>query len=60
MIQDKSEELYIKNWIIKKVDKICDADSEALSSYMVALLKDNATKERCVDQFGDFLKMLAL
>ncbi|XP_064405280.1 RNA-binding protein 26-like [Halichondria panicea] len=49
----------LKEWLLKKLEPLCDADPAALAKYVVALLRKEkpkaALKELCIDQLEVFL-----
>lgn len=49
----------LTEWIKKRIAEICDAEPEAFSKYVVALLKKDDSEEKlraiCVDQLNVFL-----
>ncbi|KAH9468520.1 hypothetical protein Pst134EA_009060 [Puccinia striiformis f. sp. tritici] len=56
--QQQSE--YLKQWMVKKLKPICDADHEVLSEYVMALLRHNQSENElrisCLKQLDDFLQ----
>lgn len=59
LVEEKDSEL-LKNWVIKKLEDISDADSDVLADYVVALVKTDdpapAAKASCVENLKDFLQ----
>ena len=59
MMLDEKESGLLKQWIVKKLEDISDADSDVLADYVVALAKSDepepAAKGSCIENLKDFL-----
>ena len=56
---DDADSLPLKNWVIKKLEDISDADSDVLADYVLALVKTDdpipIARANCIDNLKDFL-----
>ncbi|TGZ77082.1 hypothetical protein EX30DRAFT_398842 [Ascodesmis nigricans] len=60
MLFDDGDTELLKQWIVKRLEDISDADSDVLADYVLALLKhdqaDQEVERLCVEQLDDFLR----
>ncbi|KAL4870049.1 hypothetical protein BDV12DRAFT_65121 [Aspergillus spectabilis] len=58
LTEDQAEE--VKNWVVKKLEDISDADSDVLADYVLALIRSDAPDEEIrkasVENLEDFLR----
>ncbi|KAH3911678.1 hypothetical protein HBH56_127140 [Parastagonospora nodorum] len=59
LLRDEDSDAF-RDWLLPKVEKICDADSAVLADYVVALVSANTTerglKKNCLESLEDFLQ----
>ncbi|SMR47771.1 unnamed protein product [Zymoseptoria tritici ST99CH_3D1] len=59
MLLDDAQSELLKNWIIKRLEDVSDADSDVLADYVLALVKTDepeaVAQQSCVSNLQDFL-----
>ncbi|KAF2161093.1 hypothetical protein M409DRAFT_59364 [Zasmidium cellare ATCC 36951] len=59
MLFDEADSELLKQWIVKKLEDVSDADSDVLADYVLALVKTDdpepVAKASCVENLQDFL-----
>ncbi|KAK4506092.1 hypothetical protein PRZ48_004057 [Zasmidium cellare] len=59
MLFDETDSELLKQWIVKKLEDVSDADSDVLADYVLALVKTDdpepVAKKSCVENLQDFL-----
>ncbi|KAL8004802.1 hypothetical protein Plhal703r1_c09g0048511 [Plasmopara halstedii] len=56
---DGEDKELLREWLIRSLDPVCDADPEVLSKYVLALVQNDPQKpelqEMCVSKLDEFL-----